>query len=255
MIDTAAYLRRIGMPDDDAAHSYAFLSQLQYRHVLSVPYENMDILAGIPLSLDSGALQDKIVRRHRGGYCFELNGAFSDLLKALGFEVKNYFARFLRGETEIPLRRHRVLVTEIEGRRYLCDVGIGQSAPRYPLLLQEDILQEQFGETYRFSRDPFLGWVLWDLHRGEWRRFFSFTEEEQLDIDFTHASFYCEKHPDSPFNKALSVSIKTDTGRKTVNGRSFKVFCGDEVVREETLNDDTLLRRVLREEFGLEMDV
>lgn len=246
------YLARLGLPEDtEVTKTYDFLSKLQYAHVTKVPYENLDILRGKPLSLEWDELYDKIVTRGQGGYCFELNGALSYLLREAGFEVKNYFARYLRGEKEIPVRRHRVLAVKCDDGVYMCDTGIGEKAPRLPLLLKEGVVQEQCGESYRFERDPFLGWVLSDLHKGEWRRFFSFTEEEQLDIDFSHASFFCEKHDDSPFNKDIMVAMKTGDGRLTLDGKVFKVWRGDEIVSIETAESDERVDEILRDVFGL----
>jgi len=93
--------------------------------------------------------------------------------------------------------------------------------------------------------------VLCDRHHGEWRPFFSFTEEEQLNIDFSHASFWCEKHPASPFNKGLMIAIKTEKGRKTLNGREFKEFAGNEVICLSENLSDTALTEILQSEFGL----
>lgn len=250
-MDTAAYLARIGLCETEQIQSLALLRRLQSNHILHIPHENLDILEGIPLSLDRESLFEKLVVRRRGGYCFELNAAFAGLLCALGFSVKSYLARFLKGETEIPVRRHRVVVAECEGKRYLLEVGIGQNAPRYPLLLEEGTVQEGGTERYRFHKEPFLGWVLCQEHEGAWRPYFSFTEEEQLEIDFTHPSFFCEKHPSSPFNKDVMVSIKTPTGRKAINGRVYKVFEGDMAVSVEEGISDERLYELLQSEFGI----
>ena len=250
-LDVKAYLARIGLRRSDISLDLEFLKKVQYAHILTVPYENLDILNGIPLSLDKHDLFDKMVNRHRGGYCFEVNGLLSFILKGIGFRVHNYAARYLRGATEIPVRRHRVLVVEAEGTRYLCDVGIGQVAPRLPLKLEEGTIQEQFGEFYRFEKDPLLGWKLCDFHNGEWRPFYSFTEEEQLNIDFIQPSFYCEKHSESPFNKAIMVAIKTEKGRKTLDDRVYKEFVGDELIYIEENISDIRLYELLETEFGL----
>ena len=216
-----------------------------------MPYENADIVRGVPLSLDPEDLYKKIVNNRRGGYCFELNGLYGQLLRAVGFNVKaEYFARFLRGETVIQMRRHRVLRVEADGHDWLCDVGIGNVAPRHPLLLEEGTEQAQFDEIYRFRKDSFLGWVLTELHKGEWRDVFSFTEEPQLNVDFEATSFYCEHHSSSPFKKAWMFSIKTETGRKTLDGNVFKVFVGDEPV-EVTELDSERLPSVMNEVFGI----
>ena len=250
-MDPKAYLQRIGV-QSEPRHSYAFLKELQQKHICAVPYENLDILNGIPLSLEAEALYEKIVQRHRGGYCFELNGAVSALLKALGFSVTNYMARFLKGESEIPVRRHRVVAVACQGNTYIIEVGIGQYAPRVPLLLEAETVQSDGFTNYKFGRDPFLGWVLYEEKDGEWNRYYAFTEEIQLDIDFIQPSFYCEKHPDSPFHQSPMVAIKTPTGRKAINGRDYKVFEGDTLLSSEEGIDDERLSEILRTEFFIE---
>ena len=128
-MNTSLYLERIGMTSADVSHTYEFLKALQQNHICTVPYENLDILNGKPIDLAKEALFEKIVTNHRGGYCFELNGAIMHLLRELGFETKSYFGRFLKGETDIPVRRHRVIVTECGGKRYVVEVGIGIEYP------------------------------------------------------------------------------------------------------------------------------
>jgi len=250
-MDTVAYLSRLGLSPADVAPTAEFLCKLQYAHVTRVPYENLDIIEGKQLSLEHDALFDKIVTRRRGGYCFEVNGALAALLCELGFSVKSYLARFWRGESQTPLRRHRVLAVSIPEGEYLLDVGIGQSAPRHPLLIKEGLVQEQFGETYRLIRHTDGGWMVEDLHEGAWRGFYSFVEDEQLDIDFIMPSFWCEKHPDSPFHKSLMLAIKTQKGRRAVNGRDYKEFEGDRLVYIEENVDDARLMELMKEVFGI----
>lgn len=247
------YFKRIGLEyDPERKPDAGYLRDIQYAHCTTVPYENLDILRHIPLSLDPGALFDKIVARGRGGYCFELNGALGCLLRSVGFKVTDFMARYLRGEAVVPtMRRHRVLRVSCGGLFWLCDVGIGQSAPKYPLIMQPGLVQEQFGETYRFEKDDFYGWVLSDLHDGEWRRFFAFTEEPQLDLDYIMPSFWCEAHPDSPFTSKEMLSLKTAGGRITLDGNVYRVFDGGSVT-EKTLGEDEK-NTVIRERFGLKI--
>ena len=230
----AAYFERLvlSLPDPLIPDS-ALLHQIQYAHCTRIPYENLDILRGTPLSLDYERLFDKIVTRGQGGYCFELNGLLGWLLRELGYQVTDYMARYLRGETTIPMRRHRVLKVVATDGVWLCDAGIGEVAPRLPIRLEENTVQEQYGETYRLKKEPFLGWVLEDLHHGQWRNFYAFTEEPQLNVDFIAPSFYCEKHPDSPFTAQEMFSLKTADGRITLDGNIFKIFSGDSVTVHE----------------------
>ena len=246
------FLRRIGLAADTPAEpTYEFLKAVQYHSVLRIAYENLDILEGKPLCLSPDALFDKIVTRGRGGYCFEVNGLLSYFFKSCGFEVKDYFARYLRGEPEIPMRRHRVMSVMTADGPYFCDIGVGQSAPRYPLLMKEGLVQEQCGETYKFERDPDLGWVLWDLYHGEWRRFISFTEEKIYEVDFVQPSVWCELHPDSPFNKVPMIAIKTPDGRRTIDDRVYKLFSGDKPLIVENDITPERYRELLRKEFYL----
>lgn len=97
----------------------------------------------------------------------------------------------------------------------------------------EGLEQEQYGETYKLEKEDFFGWVLWDLHKGAWRKFYSFTEEPQLEVDFIAPNFYCEQHPDSPFNKDEMFALKTAEGRVTLDGNIYKEFKNGEVLVRE----------------------
>ncbi len=246
-------LTRIGLDANaDLTPTAELLAAIQYAFCTTVPYENIDILRGIPLSLEEADLYDKIVTRHRGGYCFEINGFLGMLLRALGFGVSDYMARYLRGETAVPMRRHRILVVTAEdGSEWICDAGIGQAAFKYPLPFRCGVVAEMCGEVYRVEEalDPLYGYVIADLHKGEWRRFYGFTLEPQLNIDYIMPSFWCEKHPDSPFTSAYMLSIKTETGRMTLDGNVFRIFDGDSVT-EKTLSDGEI-PATLADVFGI----
>lgn len=233
-MDIKAYFHRIGLelPEDLTPNS-ALLRQLHLAHCTTVPYENLDMIRGIPTSLEEDALFHKIVEEGRGGLCFELNGSFGNLLRALGYQVTDYAARYLRGESTLPMRRHRVLKVEATDGTWLCDVGIGEVCQREPVRLEEGLVQEQFGETYKLEKEDFLGWVLWDLYKGSWRKFYSFTEEPQLEVDYIAPNFYCEQHPESPFNKKEMFAVKTLEGRKTLDGNLYKEFCNGTVTAKE----------------------
>jgi N-hydroxyarylamine O-acetyltransferase len=115
-------------------------------------------MRNIPLSLAVDDMFEKIVLRGRGGYCFELNGLFAWLLRSLGFTVKEYMSRYLRDETEIPMRRHRVLRVTCEQTDYLCDVGVGGVIPRRPLPFRTGIVSDQNGERYKLEKEDFF-WI------------------------------------------------------------------------------------------------
>ena len=246
------YLERIGVsPSECKVADLELLKKLQLAHILSVPYENIDIIQNKPLSLDPDVLFDKIVNERRGGLCFELNTLFNNLLNELGYSTVSHFPRFWRGETGVPIPRHRVVSVDISGEKYLVDVGIGSAAPRIPLLLSEGICQSAYGESYKLLRDSDYGWMLYENKGGEWQKYFSFSEERFGDADFIPTLFYCEKHPDSKFNKALMVSLKTPDGRISIDGNSFKIFFGAELKSIEEGLSHKVICDILRDKFGM----
>ena len=168
----------------------------------------------------------------------EACGAFTALLRELGYGVTEYASRYLRGEPKPPMRRHRVLKVQAVDGCWLCDVGIGEVAQREPIEMVEGLEQHQFGETYKLEKEDFFGWVLWDFHKGAWRKFYSFTEEPQLLVDFIAGNFYCEKHPDSPFNNNEMFALKTLEGRTTLDGHIYKEFKADEVLVKELSDEE-----------------
>lgn len=248
------FFKRIGLDEDTKIeNSYDFLKMVQQSCIVTIPYENMDLLRKKPLSLEGEALYKKIVKEHRGGYCFELNGLLSYVLKEMGFKVKNYLARFLRGEDGVPMRRHRVVSVILEDGEYICDIGVASKSPRSPLKLEEDTLQIVGNDKYRFEKDEALGWILMEHINGEWSRMFSFTCECQFDIDFYQPSFYCETHPDSMFNKYPKVGIKTENGRKSINDHEYKVFEEERVVYVEENLTDERMEEILEKEFFIKL--
>lgn len=246
-----AFFSRIGMDENTLVHmNSVFLGRVQTACVTHVAYENLDILKGKPLSLDADALFEKIVLNGRGGYCFELNGLLAYMLGEMGFSVSERFARFLRGEKEIPMRRHRVTVVSLPDGDYFMDIGVGQIAPRLPIKMEEKLVQTQNEETYRFERDERHGWILWELHDGKWREYLAIPDDIAYPVDFIQPSFFCENHPDSVFNKQKMIAIKTEAGRKTIDGSTYKVFEG-EVLKEirENLPDCEINERLKNEFF------
>lgn len=249
--------RRVGMTySDDIKPDYALLSELHFAFQSHIPYDNLTILRRIPLSLEPDALYEKIINGHNGGFCFELNGFLSEVLSSLGYTVRNYFARYLRGREEgtIPMRRHRVLGVNCPGedKIYLCDVGCGQSAFRIPIEMTVGAVSEQYGESYTVKYDDFYGYIVYDLHKGQWREHYSFTPELNTNDDFLMACRWCENDPESPFNKKISFCIKTLTGRITLDDRTFRIFDGDNV--EEKILDDSELKEYSLRYFGLALD-
>lgn len=251
-LDVQAYLERIQFegPLDGSVET---LAKLQECHIHTVPYENLDILRGVPLSLEIPDLYEKIVINKRGGFCFELNALFSWLLRELGYEVTDFFARFWRDEPNPPpKRRHHVLKVKAEDRYFLCDVGVGGIVPRRPIEMIEGLVQQQGEEFYKVEKVNFYGWMLYEKKNGEWREIFSFTEEPQLLKDFITTSYWCEHAPESIFRQSAMVFIRTKNGRNTIAGDEFRIYTEDGMHTFVPATEEEY-HSALKQYFGIEL--
>ena len=261
MLSIEKYLERINY-NGDLSVSHNTLSQLVFCHFTSVPYENLDILNNVPLSLEIPDLYDKIVNRHRGGYCFELNTLFNWLLNKIGFETQSYSARFLLNvpENTVPMRRHRVMITEIDGACYVADVGVGNEVPIRPLQIGENVLGQETktrGLIFRYRKDERYGWVLQFKNPQKdpnvWKDMYGFTEEIQYEIDFIQPNFWCQYSEDSPFRIQNWLSLRTENGRYTMDGNVFRIYDMSEPQLKitEKILDPSEVNDILKEYFGI----
>jgi len=234
------YFKRIGLEYTEPYEpNLEHLFELHQAHNFTIPYENLDILRNVPLSLKDEDLYEKFITNERGGYCFEVNGLLAWLLKELGYKVTEYLARYLRGEgVKYPMRRHRVMKVELPEGDYLVDVGIGDKAQRNPLLIKAGIEQEDFGDLYKLEKEDIFGWVVYDRFEDAWRPFFSFTEEFQAPSDYEMPSFWCEKNPDSPFNKVPFICLKQPKGMFTIIDDVFRDSTGDELIEKKLVTKE-----------------
>lgn len=227
------------------------LSRIQLAQQRAIPYENIDLLRKIPLKLDPEALFKKMVDRHRGGYCFEVNGLLSHVLRSAGFDVTDLAARVLLGKKEMQMRRHRVLKVEASDGVYLVDAGMNREMQRIALKLTDGEEQNDGVAAYRLESEPVFGHVLYQRLPGKaFEPIYSFTEEPQADIDYAAPSYWCETHPDSPLNKALRVSIVRGREHLSMNGGEFVRFSEGRVQEKKTISQEEQ-PRVLADVFGL----
>ena len=250
-MDSRKYLERIGI-FEELSPTKQNLFRIQQAHLRSVPYENLDILLKKPIALDEESLYEKIVVRHRGGYCFEVNELLGHLLRALGYEVTDLFGRFLRGETGVPMRRHHVLMVRCidDEIPYIADVGVGTGSPNVPMRMTVGEEVPDGAVTYRFTKHEFFGWVLEDRKQEQWNPVYSFTEEPQAPIDFLATSFWCEHADESIFNKGAMVSLRTEGGRRTIDNDEARIFDGNDVTILP-LKSWAEKEKILKEWFGV----
>jgi N-hydroxyarylamine O-acetyltransferase len=247
-LDLDAYLARIGRrgrqrPDLET------LRALHFAHVSHIPFENLDILLGRPIRIDLESLQEKLVERRRGGYCFEQNTLFASALRAIGFEVTLLAARVRFGTNRVLPRTHMVLKIESEGADWLADVGFGAAGLLAPVRFGETREARQFAWTYRLVRSAGQ-WVLQSLREGAWSDLYAFTLEPQLAVDFEVANHYVSTHAQSRFVRALTVQRAAPEERYTLVDRELAIERANGTERRAVAEDDLL--GLLSQTFGLE---
>src|SRR4029453_17403240 len=186
-LDLPAYLRRIGYAGE-LLPSRAVLDALHRAHVTSIPFENLDILLGVPIRLDLPSLQAKLVSGRRGGYCFEQNALFASALEQVGFKVTRLAARVRYSTGRVLPRTHIALRGDLDGVRLLADVGFGADGLLLPVPL-DGTESLQFAWTYRVVDED--GAQLLQSRRDErWEDLYAFPHEPQLPVDYEIANHY-----------------------------------------------------------------
>lgn len=213
------YLARLGATLPPRLDAQA-LTSLQRRHLLTVPFENLDIHAGLPIVLTRRALFDKVVSRRRGGLCYELNGAFAMLLASLGFDVELHGARVWQGGGwGLPLGHVTLLVRTPEP--WLVDVGFGNdivtALPYTPAV----------PTSVRDTQDDGKGLRLQVVEHGDvelrrdGRPLYLIESRPRALGDFTGMCWWHSTSPEATFTRSLVCSRATEQGRVTLAGNTL----------------------------------
>ncbi|MER7396610.1 arylamine N-acetyltransferase [Streptomyces sp. NPDC000151] len=219
-LDLDGYLRRIGYAGDRTP-TLATLRALQAGHTAAIGFENIDVLLGRGLPLDLPSLQDKLVVRGRGGYCYEQNLLFAAALERLGFAVSGLGARIRMGEDKLRPTTHALLKVRLDGEDWITDVGFGGEGLLAPLPLRAGHEERQGGWTFGVVREetgPVGTWVLRSLHPEGWFDLYSFTEEPRCPADYAVFHHYIATHPHSPFVRRLVLQRPGPDLRRTLIG-------------------------------------
>ncbi|MDT0317406.1 arylamine N-acetyltransferase family protein [Streptomyces millisiae] len=262
-LDLDSYLDRVHWSGPRAADART-LRALHRAHVTTLPFENLDaVVLGTAPSLALADIQDKLVRRRRGGYCYEHNTLFAAVLRALGFRVTGLAGRVRLGAAGATRpRTHMTLLVDVVGEPepFLADVGFGAA-----LGLLEAIPLAPGRETLvgrrrnRLVREPDPAgledrWVLQGFADGEWRDQYAFNREPFEPADYAVMNWHIATHPRSPFRRSLYLQRTTPLGEhREIAGRTLTVTAADgSVVERRDLTDDAELLSLLRSDFDID---
>lgn len=257
-IDLYQYFQRIGYKGC-ATSDLITLRSIVMAHATSIPFECLDPLAGLAVSIDLDAIFEKLVSRRRGGYCFEQNALLATALRQIGFDVEELSARvwYNTPQEAIPPRTHVFLAVTVDDTRWLADCGLGGSTPSGLMELDRiGIDQALLGETRRIIHiegrlvPAFMHQV---RHSDVWSDIYEFTGEAMPKSDQAMANWWTSGHPDSKFRKNLIVAILNRDGtRCTLVNKEFIHRCSAEILEHIEISNREQLDELLRERFGLE---
>jgi N-hydroxyarylamine O-acetyltransferase len=248
-MDITPYLKRIDY-SGSLGLTAEVLNGLHYAHLLTVPFENLDIHLGKPILLNEAQLFEKIVTQRRGGFCYELNGLFAALLRELGFDLDLLSARVCENGEYGPEYDHLVLRVRLKDD-WLVDVGFGDSFNK-PLRLFESGDQVRSGVSYRVER----GSSDWKLLRmddpGKWRCSYCFSLLPRQLSDFKELCHYHQTSPKSSFTQKRLCTRATPEGRITLSDSRLIITTNDHR-REKTLVDEKAYLSALGNHFGIRL--
>ena len=249
-IDVRAYLEKLGLFKELPSLNY--LSQLHHRHLLTIPFENLDIHFRRAITIDIGKIFKKIIPSERGGFCYELNFLFYHLLVHLGYDCHLISARVLNSETDNYGAEydHMAVLVKIQEDVYLCDVGFGDGFV-YPKKLEEVILQMDLNRYFRFSTDSdgtyFLQKTSDTLH---FETLYQFERKFREPIEFIDMCHFHQNSPNSNFTGKRLITQLTEGGRITLSEEKIKITKKGEAVELPVLNEEAFYSK-MEEHFGI----
>lgn len=249
MLNVQEYLGRLGLEPDHLDPNEEVLRLLQRRHLLAVPFENLDIHWNRPIVLDVERFYEKIVENRRGGFCYELNGSFNELLTALGFQTRLISARVFNGTEYGPEFDHAAIIVTIGDDEYLTDVGFGDFTTE-PLRFSLGAEQQDAAGLFIIRRFDDEYFEAAKCDGSDWKSEYIFKDTPRELAEFAAMCDFQQYSPDSHFTKGKICSIMTDGGRKSLTDKTYIVTNGGERV-EEPVADDVDFAQWLEREFGI----
>ncbi|WP_280298950.1 arylamine N-acetyltransferase family protein [Nocardia neocaledoniensis] len=260
-LDLDAYLTRIGY-DGPRTATVDTLHALVRAHTTTIPFENLEIIFGRGIPLDLDALQDKLIRRRRGGYCFENAGLFAAALERFGFGVSGLSGRVTYGALATGALRpatHALLrvTTPEDDRVWICDVGFG-FGPLAPYELVDGRGEFTLGDWhYRLERrvDDTDGdlWVLFQRSHEGWIDRYTFTENPQYRIDWAVGNHFVSTSPRSPFTTRPFLQRFLPEVHHVLDDVTLTTEYPDGTARSRELEPGEL-PKVLAEIFDIDLD-
>jgi N-hydroxyarylamine O-acetyltransferase len=246
-----AYFQRINYGEGTSVTADT-LKSIHHAQLFTIPFENFDIQLGRVINLNPEAIFEKLIRKKRGGYCFELNGLFLTALQSIGFDARPLLARVHITGTPTG-RGHQIELITINGKQWIADVGFGGDTPRTPIPLKLNHSTIHNGQKIRLVEAGHFGIMLQTERDDEWIDLYSFDLSHVFPDDIDYGNHFTSTHPSSLFVSARVAALPLKNGSKTLfNTTLKKVIAGNEELIELEVGKAYL--NALKTHFGIELD-
>lgn len=252
-IDLSTYFARLGY-GGPTAPTMETLRAVVARHAATIPFENLDPLMGRTPVLTPEALEQKLLKDGRGGYCFEHNTVLKHVLEALGFSVTGLAARVLWNQPEgaITARGHMLLRVDLPEGPHMVDVGFGGLTLTGVLDLATEEAQETPHEPFRLVRkgdERHAQALLGDT----WSTVYRFDLQPQVHLDYEVSNYYLATHPTSVFTHTLMAARASKEARYGLRNEAFSIRYRNGESEKRTLESVAELREVLEQYFLIQL--
>lgn len=223
------------------------LSAIMVRHIARYPFANIGVQLGEDLPLDLGSIYDRLVRRQRGGYCYDHNGLLIEVLAELGYDVRLQMARVLLTGSPHPPLTHRFTRVRLDGDEYIVDVGFGPNGPPFPVPMRTAGGNDS---RYRVVAHGDVGFQFEERNQGGWLPLYRFDDVRCGDSDVVLGHFYSHRHPDAGFVRNLVASLILTNEVRSLRNHDYWVIRADGTTSEQ-VESPARLHEILTQELRI----
>lgn len=201
----------------------------------------------------SDALVNKLVRQKRGGYCYEQNGLFSQVLETIGFDFTPLAARVLwmQSDDAVTPRTHKLLLVNLPEGLALADVGFGGAVCTGVLNLVPEVAQLTPHERFRLV-EVNGQWRQQIEIGGEWRSTYQFDLTPQLSVDEL-GNWWTSASPASHFTFSL-IAARSPAGRRhALRNFDYSIHVSSGESKKRRLESAEEVCAVLENDFGIDI--
>lgn len=230
-----------------------FLKAVQSAHIAKYSFNSLAVVLGQTISLEVADIFHKIVRQHKGGYCFEHNKLLQNVLAEQGFDVRLLLARVVYNQDVDSPRTHRMMIVNLNGSDYIVDAGFGHFGARYPVKMELGLDQDQGDARYRIVTNAKGEYCYQIFKDDDFFTLYTFTLERHAESDCLLGHFYSHQSPNAAFVNNLVVCRKYFNNIQSLrNGELHQIQNGE--THTTIIETPSQLHSILVETYELDID-